>query len=437
MRVVVAVAEPAAVHHHRVVEQRARPVRRGPEALEQVGEQAHVVGVDSRELVELLGVVAVVRQPVMGVGHPEVRIGAPAQLAAEHEGEDAGDVGLPREGDQVVHQPDVVLEVVGNADGAGQGRQLRVGALRLRQGDAALEGADGVEVLIEPGPVALPDGALEVREVVGDRVEDAAVAPHLGDALLGRAPVAEEPLEHHPRVVLHRQRRRRRAPRDGVQVDAAVAVLAVADEPVEVDGELERRQRRVAADVLRRELVGGDPGPHVRALGLLRVHAVQPCRARPRVLAVPVAEGLGLAVGEAAHHRELLAVRRQRLQDGRQLEPGAGLGRRPLLHHRPVGDVDEPEPADRPRRGPGLRGEGRHHGVEQGQGDGRAEAAQEGAAGQRQLSDHHDRVLLIWNGGLLTTPRMSDEKRWPSAAASRVMARMAGASWCSTPRPSA
>ena len=402
-----------------------------------MGEQVHVIRVDPRQLVELLRVVPVVRQPVVGIGHAQVRIGPAAQLAAQHEREHARDVGLPRQRDQVEHQPDVVLEVVGDADGPGQRRQFGVGALGLGQGNAPFEGPDGVEILIEPGPVAVADGALEAGQIVGDRIEDAAVAAHLGRALLGRAAVAEESLEHHPRVVLHRQRRRRRPPRDGVQIDATVAVLAVADEAVEIDGEFERRQRRAAAEMLRGQLVRGDPGPHVRALGLLRMHPVQPRRAGPRVLAVAVPERLGLPVGEAGHHREAVAVRGQRLQDGGQLEPRPGLGRRPLLHHRAVGDVDEPQPADGARRGPGLGREGGHHGVEQGQGDGGAQAPQERPARQRQLADGHDRVLLIWKGGLLTTPRMSDEKRCPSAAASRAMARTAGASWCSTPRPSA
>ena len=67
-------------------------------------------------------------------------------------------------------------------------------------------------------------------------------------ALRGRPAVAEEPLEDDARIVLGRKRRRRRAPRERVHVDAAVAVLAVAREMIQVEAQLERRQRGVFAE---------------------------------------------------------------------------------------------------------------------------------------------------------------------------------------------
>ena len=70
----------------------------------------------------------------------------------------------------------------------------------------------------------------------------------------GAAALAEHPLEHLARVDLHRQRRRRRPPRQRVHVDAAVVAVARADQArVVLGGELHRRQRRVLADGLRRQ----------------------------------------------------------------------------------------------------------------------------------------------------------------------------------------
>ena len=93
----------------------------------------------------------------------------------------------------------------------------------------------------------------------------------------------------------HRQRRGRRPPGDRVPVDAAVAVVAVADEVVLLERHLERQQRRVLADRLRRDLVDGDArlrtsAPSVR----FGMDAAQPDRLAARMLAVAVAERLGL-----------------------------------------------------------------------------------------------------------------------------------------------
>ena len=64
-----------------------------------------------------------------------------------------------------------------------------------------------------------------------------------------RVAVAEQLLEHNLRVVLHRQRRIRRLPRDGVAIRAAQAVAAV---DARLFGhQLERRERCVLPDAPR------------------------------------------------------------------------------------------------------------------------------------------------------------------------------------------
>src|SRR5688500_197302 len=57
--VLVAVAQAAAVQHHRVVEQVAVAVGRRLQPLEEVGEHLHVVAVDDRELIHVLAIVRV------------------------------------------------------------------------------------------------------------------------------------------------------------------------------------------------------------------------------------------------------------------------------------------------------------------------------------------------------------------------------------------
>ena len=90
-----------------------------------------------------------------------------------------------------------------------------------------------------PGPSA----SLQPREILVDAIEQAALPLHPIEPLFGRAAFAEQPLEHDARVVLVRQRRRRRLPRHRVHVRAAVARLALAAEH-EVDFRRDQLHRR-------------------------------------------------------------------------------------------------------------------------------------------------------------------------------------------------
>ena len=90
---------------------------------------------------------------------------------------------------------------------------------------------------------------------------------------VGAARLAEHPLEHDARIVLGRQRRRRAAPRDGVEERAACPVAGAAD-VAGIQRELERRQRRVLAECPRRELVDRRTSLHAVA-GLQAGHPGQ------------------------------------------------------------------------------------------------------------------------------------------------------------------
>ena len=164
---------------------------------------------------------------------------------------------------------------------------------------------------------------LQPRHLRRDRIEDAPVLARLREPLRRRAAVAKQALEDGARVVLGRQRRRRRPPRQRVHVDAAVAVPAVADQIVQVEAQLERRQRRILAEHRRRDLIGGDAVVHVGAFGVLRVHAGEPGARAARVVAVgAVVRRVGVVLGQPAEDDHLILERRQRRQDRRQLEVG-------------------------------------------------------------------------------------------------------------------
>ena len=110
---------------------------------------------------------------------------------------------------------------------------------------------------------------------------------------------------------------------------------------------------------------------------------------------------------DAVHAREHLDVppeRLERLEDGRQAEPRSLGARRPVVHHHPVRDVDDPEPLDGGRRRLPQRRERRHHAVEQRQRERRAQSSQHGTTGKRLPGDDHDSDLRMRNGVLRTIP---------------------------------
>ena len=222
-----------------------------------------------------------------------------------------------------------------------------------------------------------------------------------------RAPgVAEEPLEHDPRVVLHRQRRRVVRPRDGVGVGATETVVARSGEVAPVHRQLQRRELRLASEGTAGKLVHRDGGRQVGAVVGLRAHAGEEPRGRPGVRPRLVRDPV-----HPRQHLDVPAERLEGLEHRRKLEPGPLGGRGPVLHHHPVRDVDDPESLH--RRG-GRVPDGRkrrHHPVEERQRERGAQAAQHGAAWNRLSGDDHDSDLRMRNGVLCTIPTMIDDQR--------------------------
>ena len=223
-----------------------------------------------------------------------------------------------------------------------------------------------------------------------ERVEDAPVVLPPCGALLGRAAVAEHALEHDLRVQLHRQRGRRRRPRDAVRVGAAVAFAAVARIRAGIfDRELHRREQVVLSDLLRDQLI--DRGAVVdvgarRPLGLVRTEE----RRRHPVIgrALPWRRFRRTGVKAAQDHR-LFPERFERLEDRRHREAGSHLVRHPVARRHAVRHEGGDEA--RLRGGGGLRQKrrGRHHRVEQRQRERHAGAAQERPPGNVLLHDKH------------------------------------------------
>ena len=115
------------------------------------------------------------------------------------------------------------------------------------------------------------------------------------------------------------------------------------------------------------------------AVGIM-AHAWTNAR-EPRARRDRVCRPVGVLVLEARYDRELVLEWLERLEDLRQIEFGAFLGRRPLVHDRAVREIDEAHPRERLRGGLRERRTRRDHRIEQRQRDRRAHAAQHGSAG--------------------------------------------------------
>ena len=394
--VAVAVAEAATVHHHRRVEQGAVAVLDRREPVDVVGEHLGEVVVHLLQPLDEHAVAAVVRQRVVGVGHPDLGVGAVARLVPQHERGDPGEVGLPGEHLQVEHELCVVHEAVGHAGRLVHRGQLARGLL-LGHLDAPLDVAHRAQVLVELDPVARAQVLAEPRHLGRHHVEQAAVVPPGGEPRrgVGGAAGAEQPLEDGAGVAGHRQRRRGAAPAQGVGVGAAVAGVARPRPVRRLERELERRELGLLPEHAGRDLVHRDAGPDVVPLGLLRVHAGEERAGRAGVVAGPLAgAGDALVAAQPTDHDHALAVGGERPQGLGDVE-GPGAGRRPVLHVHAVGHVHDAQPAHGLGRA-GAEAERGHHAVEHRQRQGHAEAAEERTTREVLPGDNHgSRDLLI------------------------------------------
>ena len=331
-----------------------------------------------------------VRRRVVRLRHADLRVGAATVLAADHEADDAGQVGLVGQHLQVEHQLRVLVEGGGNPQRRRDLRQLLID-LRLGLLDAALDVAHRLEVFAELQPVARPQIAAQRGHLVRHRIEKASVLLDAREPRGGiRSPgVAQQALEDRPRIGLHRQRRRRTHPADRVGVCAGVSATASAHIVARLESQLQRRELRMPAGFPRHLLVHRHAGPELGALRALRRHTGQEAGG---ARLVDVVRPL---VAESRHDEQAVAEWLQGLQDRSDLEPRARRRGNPLLHHDAVGDVDDAQPPHRLRGSPAEGGQRRHHAVEQRQRERGADAAEYRAARESLPADHHDSDLRI------------------------------------------
>ena len=118
-------------------------------------EELGVVPVDLRHVRNELGLVLMVRQRMMRLGHANLRIRPRALLLADHERNHAREIALIREQLQVEHQRQVIFENRRCSLRLIHFRQLEIGLL-LRALDAALDVSHRFRVLLDLRAILRP-----------------------------------------------------------------------------------------------------------------------------------------------------------------------------------------------------------------------------------------------------------------------------------------
>ena len=231
--------------------------------------------------------------------------------------------------------PDVLAVSLGDAAGArcmkktggcrwGETDPGKTGRRRVGPGDPLFDLAHRGQVVLQLAAVTQAQPAAKLMGVFEGEVEDALlveVTLLLIGAVAGLASADEQAVEDRTRVDLLGHRRGGRAPGDVRRIGAAIARVAVARLSAPLDAQLERGQPGLAADLLGGNLVGRDPDVDVGPISLERMYAREEARERPGMIAAAVTECLGVVLGQAGEHQQVVLEWPQRLEDPGEVEP--------------------------------------------------------------------------------------------------------------------
>ena len=375
--VVVAVLEAGTPHHDAVVEECAVTLLELCHPVHHVSELGNVEGGDGRNLGLLLGLVLVVgvgvvfAQADFGIGHA---IRCRADVRA-----DARGVGLEGEHIEVAHHLHVFAAFVANGDFDLDGRRIRRVALAradarffkggifltlFNRSNSALDRTNAVEVLIELVLVVLSEFFAEIAGAADDQIEHAAVEGVVPGRRAGLVGFAKQSIEHIAGIDLRGHRLRGRA-ETAMRIVPFVQPFLILLVRLRHRRQFERGQRGQPADVVRRDLIGGDGDVDLVAMIGVRQRSRQPRREFQRVRGA--VERLDRHTGDALDHEALIQHGAQGF-DGRwwRRQELFRAGRPELIHDHAVRHVHESQ-SHRRLGGLALGVPGPANGVQQGQ----------------------------------------------------------------------
>src|SRR6266850_3727614 len=206
----VRIAHAAAIKIEGMVQQRPISIGCRFQFSEKFSEERNVELIDLCHLGDLLRIVAVMGERMMGIRDADFRIGAIARFSSELEGNDPGDIALQCQHLQIEHQPRVVRISGGYSDWPIEIRQRIADGVSLRFLNAPLDLAHRLEVLADFSTITRPKLALQAGNILVEGIEQAGIFPQRGPPLLNTPALAEEALKNNTWVGFGGQRCRRR-----------------------------------------------------------------------------------------------------------------------------------------------------------------------------------------------------------------------------------
>ena len=266
--------------------------------------------------------------------------------------------------------------------------------------DASFDLAGGFQILVDLPLVIGRQPRLQTGDLAHDDVEHASLLLRACAAYLGAriTDIAKQAFEHRAGIRFPRHGGRRVRPRV-VQIrtaEAAVAGRHAIDGVPALERELQRGQRRLEPQSrsIGGNLVHRNAQLQRRPGRALRFGASQEGSGRRRVTGA-LAGPRGTDAIQSREHHDLVADRLERLQGRCQLEVGACRLRGPVLARSAVRHNHDTKTLGRHRRGLTNRGQGRHHGIQEGQRQRRPHASQHRAPRDRLLGNEHQPALLV------------------------------------------
>src|SRR6516162_266028 len=196
--------------------------------------------------------------------------------------------------------------------------------LAHRNLDPPLELTDVLQIGVEAAPVAGAEILLERRDLVGYRIEDAGVLFAPRQPLLRTRSIAEQALESDTRIDFGRERLVGRTPGYGVGICAAIAPIAISKIADVLHPELNGRQDRVPAVLVRDQLVDRDAQRRAHRVSS-RPDAGQKDGAARMVAARLFGGGHGLGQVQSGDENHPVTEWLERLGDKRKIEVGTFL----------------------------------------------------------------------------------------------------------------
>ena len=150
-----------------MIQQGSVTVRRVVHLLDELREERHEIGVDPGVLLDVVGVVLVMRHGMMPLGHADLGVRPAARLPCNLRAGDTCDIRLVREHQQLHQKTRVLVVLIWYASGLLERGERCAGVVELGTLDSALDFSNRIKVLRHRSPIANAQPPFEAAHALG------------------------------------------------------------------------------------------------------------------------------------------------------------------------------------------------------------------------------------------------------------------------------